>query len=240
MKYLAFIAALFASTAAFAADIPTKAPPVQPFQYPQASGWYAMVGTEGGGGSVSISAPGVNTNSLVSNSIGINIGVGYTQAIANSSMFWALEGSAGYTNFNGSAPGLSWSGPLEFDFRGIVSAPINQIAAFFPSLGITMPSLSGLPAGFTAVSSRYYIGAGFDATDNSLAFGSNLNKVWGFAPTVYPAGMLVQLTNGSAADIYTKVRLNENGICTNSTALGMACGRANVEVLAGLKYKFGL
>lgn len=240
MKKLLLASTMLAwSGMAMAADLAVKAP-LQPFQYPQASGWYGMVGTEGGGGSVSVSAPGVNTNSLVSNSINVNIGAGYTQQIAGSSMFWALEGSVGYTDFNGAQAGLSWHGPLELDVRGIISAPINQIASFFPNLGITVPSLSGLPSGFTAVSSRYYIGAGFDATDNSLAFGSTLNKVWGFAPTIYPAGVLVQLNNGSAADIYTKVRLNENGICTNDPGFGNACGRANVEVLAGLKYKFGI
>jgi len=240
MRKIILAAALVAlAVPAFAADMPVKAPPV-PFQYPQANGWYGMVGTEGGGGTVSVNAPGVNTNSLVSNSINVNAGVGYTWQVAQNSSLWAaLEGDIGYTNFNGATPGLSWHGPVEMDFRALISAPIQQINAFFPSFGLAMPSLSSLPAGFTAVSSRYYIAGGFDVTDNSLAFMGQNGKAWGIAPTLTPAGALVQLTNGSAADIYTKIRFNENGICTTGPVQS-ACGRANIEFLAGLKYKFGI
>src|ERR1700685_687484 len=101
MRKILLAAAIAAFTApAFAADMPVKAPPIS-FQYPTGNGWYAMVGTEGGGGSVSVAAPGVNANSLVSNSIGISAGIGYTWQVPNTVMFAALEASVGYTNFNG-------------------------------------------------------------------------------------------------------------------------------------------
>jgi hypothetical protein len=241
-KLLITAAAILLSTSAFAADIATKAPPAPaiPFAYPSADGWYGLIGTEGGGGTVSVSAPGVNTNSLVSNSISIYVGGGYAWNIANSPAFSALEGKIGYTNFNGSAPGLSWQGPLDFHARWLIGAPIDQIAAFFPNLGIQVPTFSNLPTGFTAVSTKYYVAPGFHVSDDSLNFlGNSSKKEWGFSPSITPAGLLVQLKNGSVADFYTEVRLNDHGICTSS-AFGQACGRPNVEVLAGLDYKFGI
>ncbi len=241
MKYLAIITAALFSTSTFAADLITKAPPVPaiPFIYPSADGWYGLVGTEGGGGSVSVSAPGVNSNSLVSNTIAVYIGAGYAWNVANSPMFSALEGKIGIVNFNGSAPGLSWQGPIDFHARWLIGAPIDQIAAFFPNLNIAVPTFSNLPSGFTAVSTKYYIAPGFHVSDDSLTFMGKSTKAWGFSPSITPAGLLVALKNGSVADIYSEVRFNERGLCTSS-ALGQACGRANIEVLAGLDYKFGI
>ena len=237
-KLLVFLAAFLISTSAFAADIVTKAPPS--FNYPTGNGWYAGVGTLGGGGSASVSAPGVNTNSLTTTTISVYGIVGYTWQIPNSPMFAAIEQMIGVQNFNGSTPGLSLSGnPVDFKSRFLIGAPINQIAQFFPSLGITMPTFSSMPAGFTAQSERYYFGLGVNVSDDSLNFGTQTGKVWGTSFSYYPVGMLVQLTNGSVADFYTELRFAQYGLCVGAPT-GDACSRQNLGAFAGLSYKFGL
>lgn len=239
---LAFAPAALAQTAATttttAKPVVTKAPPSFVFPYSK-SGWYAGIGTLGGGGSVSVSGTGVNQNSLNTNQIGIYGTIGHIWNIGNSPMFAAIDQSVGYVNVNGSAPGLSYTGPADFETRFIVGAPIDQIAAFFPSLGIQMPTFQNLPSGFTAKATKFYMGAAVHVSDDTLSFGGAKNTVWGVSPTIIPAGVLVQLTNGSVADFSTEVRLNDRGICTTGP-VSSACGRANIEVLAGLRYLFGI
>jgi hypothetical protein len=251
------IASAHAQTATPAPTVPlptpapvlvTKAPvtapaaaPASTFQFPYStSGWYAGIGTLGGGGSVSVSGANLNQNSLVSNQIGIYGTVGRIWNVGTSPMFMAIDLSAGKVNFNGSAPGLSFQGPADFETRFLVGAPIDQIAAFFPSLGIQVPTFAQLPAGFTAKATKFYLGAAVHISDDTLSFYGAKSSVWGVSPTIIPAGVLVQLTNGSVADFSSEVRLNDRGLCTTAPIAGSACGRPNVELLAGVKYLFGI
>jgi hypothetical protein len=241
---IATVAAIALAAPAFAADTnpPTKAPPQPvPFVYPSGDGWYGIVGSEGGGGTASVSAPGVNANSLVTNSASIYLGLGYQWSIPKSPAFSAVEAKVGYTNLNGSAPGLSFQGPIDFHVRWLIGVPLDQISKFFVNpFGIQMPTTAPLPAGVTAVSQRFYMAPGFHVSDDSLSFmGKKSNAVWGFAPSFAPAGLQVSLSNGGLIDAYTEVRVNMDGLCSNTT-FGRACGRANTEVMAGLDYKFGV
>jgi hypothetical protein len=229
--------AILSSSLAHAADIIGKVPPV-PFSYPAANGWYGIVSTEGGGGSASVSAPGVNQNSLITNSASIYAGLGYAWQVGNSPVFVADECKVGYTNFNGAAAGLSFQGPITFHCRALIGAPIDKIVEVLP-INLQMPTWTA-PTGETVKSTRFYFGPGFYVSDNSLAFaGSTSGKEWQFAPSWTPVGMLVQLSSGGVVDVHSDVRINMDGLCTSS-ALGKACGRPNTEVLAGLDYKFGL
>jgi hypothetical protein len=230
-KTFLIAAALVAlSVPAMAADMPVKAPPV-PFAYPAGNGWYGIVGTEGGGG----------TNSLVTNTASVYLGLGYAwRPVANSPMFSALEGKIGYTNLNGSAPGLSFQGPVDIHVRYLIGVPLDQIAKFIPGTGIQMPASIILPAGVSALSQNFYMAPGLHISDDSLSFmGKKSNAVWGVAPSFTPAGLQTTLSNGGMIDTYVETRINDNGLCTNTT-FSRACGRANLEVMAGLDYKFGI
>jgi hypothetical protein len=51
----------------------------------------------------------------------------------------------------------------------------------------------------------------------------------------------VLLTNGSALDFWTEIKLNEKGFCFGGGAVAQsACGAVNVTYLAGVAYKFGI
>jgi hypothetical protein len=216
----------------------TAAAPSFAFPYNTNNGWYAGLGTLGGGGSVSVSGANLNQNSLTTNQIGIYGSVGHIWNVPNTPMFVAIEQDIGYVNINGSAPGLSYEGPLDLETRFLIGAPINQIASFFPSW-FQMPSFGSLPAGFTAQAMKFYMGAAVHLSDDTLAFQGAKNSVWGASPTIIPAGVLMQLTNGSVADFSTEVRLNDRGLCTTGP-VESACGRANVEILGGVRYLFGV
>lgn len=242
-KTFLIAAALVAlSVPAMAADQspPLKAPPA-PFAYPAGNGWYGIVGTEGGGGTASVNAPGVNANSLVTNTASVYLGLGFAwRPVANSPMFSALEGKIGYTNLNGSAPGLSFQGPVDIHVRYLIGVPLDLIAQFIPGTGIQMPAAIILPAGVSALSQNFYMAPGLHISDDSLSFmGKKSNTVWGVAPSFTPAGLQTKLSNGGLIDTYVETRINDNGLCSNTT-FGRACGRANLEVMAGLDYKFGI
>jgi hypothetical protein len=243
-KYLvcAALAAVIASPA-IAADMPVKAP-LQSFSYPAASGWYGFVGTEGGGGSANVSAPGVNANSLVTNSIDINAGIGYVWGVAGTKMFHGPEVSVGYTDFNGAQQGLSFSGPFVIGTRWLIGAPVDQILQFIPLLGsqLATPTPPALPQGTTITGSYFYIAPTLKVRDESLAFGAVANKVWGVIPGLSPVGALWKLSNGGVLDTYTQIDFLDRSNCFGSgiPAGGVVCGKTTQFYGAGIKYKFGL
>lgn len=222
---------------AAAADVATKAPST-PFQYPAADGFYFGVGTIGGGGSVNgVSAPGVNANSLTTNQIGVAGIAGYAWNVPNSSMFTAVEGWFGYNNFNGAAQGLSFSGPAMFKQRLLVGAPLADIAALFPTWGLSPPTFPVLPAGQAVASTKAYLGAVLNEDDITIAVaGAGSNRDWQFTPGI-TAGVLAQLTSGSVIDAFTEVKFGDRSICAGAGA-GAACGKVGTTWLAGLALKW--
>lgn len=234
MRKFLLIAALFASPA-FAADmIPLKAPPKLSLAYPSTQGFYFGVGTMGGGGKVSGDVPGVNSNSLISNEIGAAFILGYVWNVPNSAYFAAAEGWFGVTNFNGSAPGFSFGGPATFTQRVMVGAPLNDIAALFPTWNLQVPPFPTLPGGQTASNIKPYLFASLTEDDKTLdILGVGSNKVWGFAPGM-GIGMKGQLTSGSVVDVFAMTRFPQKGFCVGNGLNGQACGNIGTTYIAGL------
>lgn len=229
------IALLLLGTVAHAADMPVKAAPKISFAYPSTQGFYFGVGTIGGGGKVSGDVPGVNTNSLISNEIGAALILGYVWNVPNSAYFAAVEGWFGVTNFNGSAPGFSFGGPATFTQRVMVGAPLNDIAALFPTWSLQVPPFPTLPGGQVASNIKPYLFASMTEDDKTLdIFGMGSNKVWGFAPGA-GIGMKGQLTSGSVVDVFAMTRFPQKGFCVGGGLPGgQACGAVGTTYLAGL------
>lgn len=229
------VLAVFCSPA-FAADMAVKAP-ANAFMYPAGSGFYWGVGSAGGGGPANVSVAGINDNRLVTNQISVYGLAGYAWQMPNSPMFTAVEGWFGYTNFNGASQGLSFSGPIAFKQRFLVGAPMDQIAAFFPTWGLTLPTFPVLPPGQAVVSTKAYFGGTLDENDRSLDFGATSSgKVWGVTPGI-TLGVLAQLTSGSMLDVFTQIKFNSQGQCVGNT-LGLGCGKLGNEYLAGVALKW--
>ncbi len=224
---------------ASAADIPVlKAPAKLSFAYPATSGFYFGVGTLGGGGTVSATVPGVNANSLVSNEIGVAGILGYVWNMPNSAYFAAAEGWFGWTNFNGSAPGFSLTGPATFTQRVMVGAPLSDIAALFPTFNLSPPPFPPLPNGQTATNIKPYLFGSLTEEDISINLGLASNKAWQLAPGV-GIGMLGQLTSGSIVDVFAMTKFPQKGTCFgNGLPGGSACGSVGTTYLAGLALKW--
>lgn len=240
-KSVMLLAIMLLSTSAFAADMtPLKAPP-KSFAYPDTKGFYFGVGTMGGGGPVNLtsSIPGVNSNSVITNDISVSGIIGYAWNIPNSQYFVAAEGWFGWTNFNGSSPGLSFSGPATFTQRLIIGAPLTDIAALFPTFNLAIPPFPALPNGQTATNIKPYIGGQFteeDATLDVLGVGSN--KDWRFKPGI-SVGMLGQLTSGSVVDVAFVTEFPQKSICVGiGTIPGQACGSASTQYKGLLALKW--
>lgn len=218
-----------------AADMPVKAI-AQPFAYPSGSGFYFGVGSVGGGGPANVNVAGVNDASLVTNQISANILAGYAWNVPNSSKFLAIEGWGGWQNFNGKTPGFSFDGPLTFKERFIFGAPVADIASFFPTWGLALPTFPVLPAGQSITTTKAYMGATLTEDDISLNFGPTSNRVWTVAPGI-TVGVLGRLTSGSVIDTFVEVKFDDRGVCVGNT-MGLGCGTVHKTYLAGVALKW--
>lgn len=243
-KFTLAAAMLLAASTAFAADMPVKAPRASLLgaAYPLSSGLYFGIGTLGGGGTVSAAVPGVNANSLISNEIGVAGIVGYVWNVPNSQYFAAAEGWFGWTNFNGASQGFSLSGPATFTQRFMVGAPLNDIAALFPTLNLSVPPFPPLPNGQVASNIKPYVFGSLteeDVTIDVLGPATTLsNRDWRFSPGV-GIGMLGQLTSGSVVDVFAMTKFPQKGVCVgNGLPAGQACGGVGTTYLAGLAIKW--
>jgi hypothetical protein len=239
MMISAISAALLLASMAMAADLPAKAASPNPFQYPQASGFYYGIGTAGAAGSASVSSttPGVNPSSVVTDQIGIYGIIGYAWNVSNTSMFTAAEGWFGWTNFNGTAPGFSFSGPAAFKQRFLVGAPTDQILALFPNIfGTLTPPPFTPPAGQTISSTRGYIAGALNEDNISANFvGVGSKQVYAFAPE-FDVGVLAQLSGGTAIDAYGFVKFGDRAVCVN--APGGGCGALTTTYGAAMALKW--
>jgi len=237
---IALLASTLLATAAPAADmVPLKAPPkLSLAAYPTTQGFYFGVGTLGGGGKVAASVPGVNSNSLISNEIGVAGIVGYVWNLPNSQYFAAAEGWFGWTNFNGASQGFSFSGPATFTQRVMVGAPLQDIAALFPTWNLAPPPFPPLPGGQVATNIKPYLFGSLTEEDISLDFGMASNRDWRLSPGM-GIGMLGQLTSGSVVDVFAMTKFPQKGICVGSgLPSGVACGGVGTTYLAGLALKW--
>lgn len=224
---------------AFAADVlPLKAPKLS-IAYPAVSGPYFGIGTMGGAGSVSAAVPGVNANSLTSNEIGVAGILGYAWNLPNSQYFAAVEGWFGWTNFNGSQTGFSFTGPATFTQRVMVGAPLADIAALFPTLNLAIPPFPALPNGQTATNIKPYLFGSLTEEDVTLdVLGAGSNKDWRVAPGL-GVGMLGQLTSGSMIDVFLMTKFPQKSICFGTgLPQGQTCGGVGTTYLAGLALKW--
>jgi hypothetical protein len=239
-KLLLAAALSLAALPAFAADLVLKAPKESLLStaYPLTSGFYFGVGTMGGGGTVNASVPGVNSNSLISNEIGVAGIVGYVWNVPNSQMFAAAEGWFGWTNFNGSAPGFSFTGPATFTQRLMFGAPLSEIASLFPTFNLQVPPFPLLPNGQVASNIKPYLFASLTEEDISIDLGRAASRDWRVSPGI-GIGALGQLTSGSEVDVFAMTRFPQKGLCFGSGLPGgQACGSVGTTYLAGLALKW--
>ena len=233
-------AALCGSASAANLALPVKAPFLST-AYPTTSGIYFGVGTMGGGGPVGLtsSIPGVNSNSVITNDISVSGIIGYAWNVPNTQMFAAVEGWFGWTNFNGSAPGFSFTGPATFTQRVLIGAPLSDITALFPTFNLAIPPFPPLPNGQTATNIKPYIGGQIteeDATLDVLGVGSN--RDWRIKPGI-SIGMLGQLTSGSVVDVAFVTEFPQKGLCVGpGTIPGQVCGGAGTQYKALLALKW--
>ena len=226
---------------ASAADLPVKAPAQNIFAgYPTTSGFYFGVGTMGGGGSANVTtaqanAFGLSSADLTTNQISVNGIVGIAWNVPNSAMFAAAEAWFGYNNFNGSAPGISFTGPATFTQRVMFGAPLATIASIFPTWGLTVPPFPALPGGQTATNVKPYLFGSISEDDVSLNVGNVANKDWRVAPG-FGIGALGQLTNATEVDVFAMMKFPQKGFTVGPNA--SASGGIDTQYLAGLALKW--
>jgi hypothetical protein len=226
--------ALATSTAAIAADMPVKAPPLGS-TYPTARcGLYYGVNVEGGAGTVQGTAPGTTV-------IGGDVGglIGYACPIGTIPFF--AEVLVDFQNLNAGNSGFSLTGPAHIEERAGVQTPLLQL---FPSLGITnfggtLPSLPVLPPGTTFGQAQNYIYVALNEDDISSQFMAASARDWLISPEV-GTGMLVpfKLANGTpfVADVWAGYEMQSSAICLGGAA-GM-CPKLGGRFKVGTSFKY--
>lgn len=186
------IASLY--SAAFAADLPAKAPavPVQPFATGSPGGWYVGVNTEAAVASSSVS--GTNFPSLTGANftaagaaVGVDIGYIWNNCIGGS---WCqVEFGANWQNISGAvsvgSAQSTWSLTQEADIGLQV---FQTIIAVLPGLNASFPTFnpSGLlPADIAvATTPRQYVGFKLQEFDLGGSFGSATGQSVAVAPGI--------------------------------------------------------
>ena len=241
-RVLAFVAALVAGPA-FAADLPIKAAPLIPVAYPyQSSGLFFGIYTEGGGGSVSATVPGVGAASLTTTDAAFGATIGYAWGQRNSPIAYSLEGDFGFTNFNGNNAGFALSGPLSFEQRFVVFTPWTNLASMlpnFPNIFGTVPPFPALQPGVTASNLQMGLSIGVKEKDISTSFvGVESNRVWRVEPVIKLIAM-EQLSNGTALRAWAGVTLPDKGAIIGTVpGIGTTSATLGPEVLAGVGVYF--
>lgn len=243
-RFLAALATLGlagASAPAMSADLPAKAQAstALPTAYPyQTSGFFFGVFTEGGGGGVNGSVPGVSSAALTQMSAGVGGTVGYVWANKTSPVAISLEGDFGWTNINGSTPGFSLSGPAAFEQRVVIFSPLSTMLAALPGLPNlgTIPPFPVLPAGVTASNLQLGFLAGIRENDISVNFpGVSTGREWRIAPEIGLVAM-EQLSNGTAVRAWIKTVFPDKSVCVGS--IPNACGGLGQQTLVGAGFYF--
>jgi hypothetical protein len=218
-----------------------KAPALQSIfnGYPYgSSGLFFGLFTEGGAGAVQGSVPGIGSASLTSTQAGVGGTIGYAWGRAGSPVAFSVEGDFGWTNFNGSTQGLSFSGPAAFEQRFVAFTPLATILNMLPnlpSLGTVAP-FPALAPGVTASNLQVGLMAGIDENDISTNFpGLASNREWRVAPMIGLVSM-EQLSNGLAVRTWVKTIFPDKGVCAGPIA--NACANVGQQVKAGVGFYF--
>lgn len=248
--------------AAFAADLPVKAPRVVA---PPVSGygWYVGIGTEAAVAQSSVSGNNVFATSLVNGNLtaaGGAVGgdVGYIDQLPNG-WKWRFEAGVMYQNITGSITTTTgsasvasrWSATQEFD---IDFAVVQKISSVVGNL-INFPSFTpSLPANVVVVQATpwEYVGVGAREFGVDGNFFGQQGSNWSVAPMI-KTGFMWQTAdssgkpNGGAIDTYAWVSFPQRGVTLNNlfSAGGAPLGVSGAAQMGtqyglGLKYDFGI
>jgi hypothetical protein len=204
--------------------------------YPTLNGMIVGLYTEGGGSSVTATAPGVPPASLTTTTAAIGLTLGYMWTPRGGPVSMSIEGDVCGQNFNGNNAGFSVSGPLCFEQRFMVFAPWQNLLAALPSFPNPFNAISAFnfPNGLTPVGNAIAgIGGGFYERDISTAFaGVQSGKVWRVDPEI--VFMNVQpLSNGTALRGGVKIDFPGQGKIFGPTPAGFTSATlGNVGVRA--------
>lgn len=225
-KAIVIAATLFAAPA-FAADMATKAP-LFGNGYPTKCGLYYGLGTGGSAGAVNGAVVGTQIVQGDLNAI-----LGYTCPFGGTG-FWFVEGSAGFSNINGSVNGLALSGPLVLMQRVGAGSPINTLFNPFGT-SLALPSLPALPNGVTAGPANGYFFAGIVEQDITAQVSPNNSaKQWVIAPMI-GVGLLTRLNDGVVVDTWAGWQMNSQSFCPGG---GNSCGKLGNTGRVGVAFKF--
>lgn len=227
--YAADMSGVNAINNAMAQTLPVKATPLLSNAYPyQSSGLFFGFYTEGGGGSVNATVPGINSSSLTTTDAGLGATLGYAWGSKTSQIAYSIEADFGVTNFNGSGAGLALSGPLSFEQRFVVWVPTSILTSLLPSwssLFGTIPPFQPVQPGLTVSNLQSGFAGFLKERDFSDAFaGVQTGKVWLVEPGIKLLAM-EQVSNGVALRAWAGIALQSDGrlfgpVPTVTTKLG--------------------
>lgn len=235
MKYattLTALAAVFAASAAQAADMPLKAPlraPLVGYPY-EGSGFYYGIGTFGEAQPVKVDTPAAVGTKTYAAGAGVSAVAGWQWTIG-SAKWVALEGSLNYANTGadpscGPSQGCPLNTRLSASQKVKFGGPIGSMLALLPDLSTSFPVLPPIPVGATNPTAHPYIMLVLhESRDelNTLTGQARKFKVRGG----FGAGILTQVKDGMVLDTWAEYTLR-NGALSTASATGDVGGQVRV------------
>lgn len=231
----ALLAMLTIDKARASDNLPVKAAAPAPQAFGTSGGYFGIY-TEAGDGTVNGSVAGVNSASLVTNQAGIGFLAGYAKTLAADGAFTAFEARFKVNNVNGSTPGFAWDGPIGFEQVVKLGLPLDKVLSIIPNLGLpTAAPFPVLPQGVALLNTKSYIMASVMEDDNSYAFaGLPPLRAWKASGAI-GTGMIGQLSNGTALDVWAKMVFGDREVCFGAIKV---CGAEGKKYMAGLAVDF--
>jgi hypothetical protein len=255
---------LLTSTAAMAADLPLKAPPIV---RTAGAGWYCGVGTEADVAQSNVSGTNVFATSLATGGLtatggSINGACGYISGTPN--RWWRAQVEGGWSNIQGTnavgatatTSGASafiaqrWHGSQEVD---VGFELIQRVFAALPNLTpISFPVFTPVTPTVPVGKPYQYVGVGLREFGESGRFGLSTGQTVGVAPMI-KSGFIWQtldtsgVPNGGALDAYAWVAFPVKGftmgnvLASNGAPLTFGAGaNMGTQYGLGLNYNFAL
>lgn len=263
-RYLLATAAFACTSAAFAADMPIKAP-AQPFVTGTGSGWYCGVGTQAGVAQANVGGNSLLATSLIGGKLnaaggGVGGGCGWITNRGPLGSWMQYEGDGFYTNITAANGPVSvasrWSATQEVDIG--ISA-FSAIQNAFQALGgigsanLPFPSFSPtLPSGIAvATTPRQYVGFKMQESGISGNFAAAGGVKASWAPGLTTGWRWQTLDaagkpNGGSLKLYGDVFWPQRGVTFNNilgtSGTPVIGGAANftTQYWLGVKYDFGV
>lgn len=231
MRKLIALLALMASPA-FAADMPTKAPPISNVYPTTKCGLFYGANAEGSS-SIINGAPAGTVQ------IGGDVGVLVGWACPSASIPWFVQADFDFQNLNAGNAGFSIKGPAHLSQTAAIQTPLFQYVGQWLNIGQNNIPAPVLPPGVSLTGQpQNYIGVMVTEDDISTSFNLASNREWLVSYGFRVGSLFNAVAQGKTPiviDTYAAIMAQSNATCVGTTHV--MCPKLGDRLILGMDFK---